>query len=138
MLRKSEVVSKEEKGNIKQVCGCAYLKLKQIYDPDDPKISTDDFNKMLEKIKTEKVSMQFEISYFICKIKHFFPAIICALEDDKRIVIAKGCEKRSSENQIYNIYVGAVTNFGDEKIDIVLEGIIDDVDVEMPVFGPSV
>lgn len=132
-----QVPSQEEKDNLKRLCGCTFLKVVQKYHPYF-EIDIYEFNKFLQHITVEDFRMNFHISYFVCKVKHYFPAHICEFEGNKRI-IAKGSTKKSSKNQVYNIYVSTVTPSKNEKIkyNYDLQGIIDKVDVEMPVFGTS-
>lgn len=127
-----EVLSQKEQDNVKQLCACVFLKIKK---KDHP---IEEFNKIIQNIKVENTKMICSISYYFRMVKHAFPAYICELENEKRI-IAKGSTKNSSENQIYNLYVGSITLSTKEKYkyEHSLEGIIDNVDVEMPAFGTS-
>lgn len=130
-----EVPSQNETDNLKQLCWCAFTKSFKNKNPDYI-IEMKDFQNDLQNVKVEDFPMNFYVSYYFRMVKHSFPAHICEWGSEK-LMIAKGYTKKSSQNPIYNIYVGTLTPNKNKKVKYTykLEGIIEEVDVEMPAFG---
>ena len=100
----------------------------------DPEMKEDP-DRILNTVRIERDDIESSVSFYLYKGVHKFPVFICDLFEDKKYVLLKGYEKQSGKKQIYNIYV--ITATVDENYDrkYNFEGIIKNVDMEMPTFG---